>query len=42
LGQCRGLCQKKKEADAGNRQFEDNWKEDYYFILDKGLPVCLL
>jgi hypothetical protein len=45
LGQCQGLCKKKKrrrEIDAENRQFQDNWTEDYYFILNKGLPVCLL
>jgi hypothetical protein len=43
LGQCQGLCKKKKKkVDAENRQFQDNWTEDYYFILHKGLPVRLL
>jgi hypothetical protein len=42
LGQCQGLCQKKRKVDAENCQFQDNWMEDYYFILNKGLPVCLL
>jgi hypothetical protein len=44
LGQCQGLCikKKKRKVDAENRQFQDNWTEDYYFILNKGLPVCLL
>jgi hypothetical protein len=31
-----------KKEKAENRQFQDNWTEDYYFILNKGLPVCLL
>jgi hypothetical protein len=43
LGQCQGLCKKKKrKVHAENRQFQDNWTEDYYFILKKGSPVCLL
>jgi hypothetical protein len=33
---------KKRKVDAENRQFQDNWKEDYYFILNKGVPVRLL
>jgi hypothetical protein len=37
-----GQCQNKRKVDAENRQFQDNWTEDYYFILNKGLPVCLL
>jgi hypothetical protein len=37
-----GVMKKKKKGDAENRQFQDNWTEDYYFILNKGLPVCLL
>jgi hypothetical protein len=40
LGQCKELS--KKKVDAENHQFQDNWTEDYYFILNKGLPVCLL
>jgi hypothetical protein len=32
----------KKKKDAENRQFQHNWMEDYYFIRNKGLPVCLL
>jgi hypothetical protein len=32
----------KKKVDAENRPFQHNWTEDYYFILNKGLPVCLL
>jgi hypothetical protein len=39
LGQCQGLCQKQRKVDAENRQFQDNWKGDYYFILNKSLPV---
>jgi hypothetical protein len=27
---------KKKKVDVENRQFQDNWMEDYYFILNKG------
>jgi hypothetical protein len=42
LGQCQGLYKKKSKIDAVNRHFQDNWTEDYYFILNKGLPVCLL
>jgi hypothetical protein len=33
---------KERKKDAENRQFQDNWTEDYYLILIKGLPVCLL
>jgi hypothetical protein len=32
----------KRKVGAENRQFQDNRTEDYYFILNKGLPVCLL
>jgi hypothetical protein len=42
LGHVWGLCQKKRKVFAENRQFQDNWTEDYYFTLNKGLPVCLL
>jgi hypothetical protein len=33
---------KRKKVDAENRQFQHNWAENYYFILNKGLPVSLL
>jgi hypothetical protein len=39
----RGYVKKKKrKVDAEYHQFQDNWTEDYYFILNKGLHVCLL
>lgn len=28
--------------DAECRQFQDKWTEDYFFIMSKGLSVCLL
>jgi hypothetical protein len=42
FGTMSGVMQKKRNVDAENRQFQDQWTEDYYFILNKGLPVCLL
>jgi hypothetical protein len=42
FGAMSGVMSKKRKVEAENRQFQDNWTEDYYFILNKGLPVCLL
>jgi hypothetical protein len=42
FGTMSGVMTKNRKVDAENRQFQDNWAEDYYFILNKGLPVCLL
>lgn len=33
---------KERKVDGENCQFQDNWLENYYFIQNKGLIVCLL
>jgi hypothetical protein len=38
FGTMSGVMSKKRKVDAENRQFQDNWMEDYYFILNKGFP----
>ncbi|KAG0433363.1 General transcription factor II-I repeat domain-containing protein 2 [Dictyocoela muelleri] len=33
---------KKRKVDMEKRQFQDSWTEEYYFVLNNGVPVCLL
>ncbi|KII67030.1 General transcription factor II-I repeat domain-containing protein 2 [Thelohanellus kitauei] len=31
-----------RKVDAENRQFQDKWTKNYYFVMNKGFPMCLL
>ncbi|KII74930.1 hypothetical protein RF11_09856 [Thelohanellus kitauei] len=32
----------KRKVDAENRQFQDKWTKDYYFVMNEGFPMCFL